>query len=436
MRTKKVMKVGASLTVLGILCASALYFGQEKPLYQAAHVAIEKKAPAPAVERDEFGFERASFEIVDRRVKRNETFAEILTSHNIEYSAVVELVDSARPLFDVRAMQAGRPLRVYSDSLDRARIVVYQKDPINYVVFDLSADSARIYEGTRPVQVTQRRVGGTIHNSLYQTLDELEVAGRVLPALATELSEVFAWQLDFYRIQKGDEFSVVYEERSIDGEAIGVERIVAARFKHMDADFYGFYFDQGDQAGFYDEEGNSLRKALLKAPLKYKRISSRYTKRRFHPVQKRYKAHLGTDYAADPGTPIRSVGDGVVLEAKYQRYNGNYVKIRHNGTYTTGYLHMSKIAKGMRPGVKVKQGEVIGYVGSTGLATGPHVCYRFWKNGVQVDPLKEEIPPAHPVDSAYRDLFFSVRDSMMPLLLESQVRIAESTTRKSVAAML
>lgn len=436
MRTKKVLRVGASLTVLGILCVSALYIGRDKPLYQTAHVAVTKAAPAPAVERDEFGVIQASFDVVDRRVARNETFAEILTSQNVSYSDVVELVHSARPLFDVRSMQAGRPLRVYRDSLETAQIVVYQKDPINYVVFDLSADSARIYEGERSVQIRQRRLSGVINNSLYQTLDETGVSGRLVPTLATELSEVFAWQLDFYRIQKGDEFSLVYEERSIDGEPIGIERIVAARFQHMEADFYGFQFNLGEHTGFFDEEGNSLRKALLKAPLKYKRISSRYTKRRFHPVQKRYKAHLGTDYAADPGTPIRSVGDGVVLEAKYQRYNGNYVKIRHNGTYTTGYLHMSKIAKGMRPGARVKQGDVIGYVGSTGLATGPHVCYRFWKNGVQVDPLKEEIPPAHPVDPAYEELFFGLRDSLMPLLLESPVNIAESTRKKSLAAML
>ncbi len=436
MRTKRVLRVGASLTVLGMLCVSALYVGRDRALYQTAQVSVQKDASTAAVERDEFGFDGGSFDVLDRRVQRNETFAEILTSHNVAYADVVELAQSALPLFDVRSMQSGRPLRVYRDSLETARIVVYQKDPVNYVVFDLSADSAHIYEGARTVEVTQRRLSGVIHNSLYQTLDETDVSSHLVPTLATELSEVFKWQLDFYRIQKGDEFSVLYEERSIDGEPIGIERIVAARFQHMEADFYGIYFDQGEHAGFYDEEGNSLRKALLKAPLKYKRISSRYTKRRFHPVQKRYKAHLGTDYAADPGTPIRSVGDGVVLESQFKRHNGNYVKIRHNGTYTTGYLHMSKRGKGISPGVKVKQGDVIGYVGSTGLATGPHVCYRLWKDGVQIDPLKEEIPPAHPVDPSYRDLFFDVRDSLMPLLLDPQVEFSDSSRKRSVAAML
>jgi murein DD-endopeptidase MepM/ murein hydrolase activator NlpD len=435
MRPGRLLRVGASVTALGGLCFLGLYVGKDEPVYQAAQITVETEAPVPKVERDEFGI-RQSFDVVSRRVKRNETFAEILTAHNVDYSDVVELVEVARPVFDVRSMQAGKPVRIYRDSLATTRYVVYQKDPIRYVVFDLAADSSRVFEGERPVEVTERRLSGVINNSLYATLEGSGISSRLVPTLASDLSEVFAWQIDFYRIQKGDEFSVLFEERSIDGEPIGVGDIVAARFAHMDADFYGFYFDEGEQAGYYDEEGNSLRKALLKAPLKYKRISSRYTKRRFHPVQKRYKAHLGTDYAANPGTPIRSVGDGVVLEAQYKRYNGNYVKIRHNGTYTTGYLHMSKIAKSIRPGARVKQGDVIGYVGSTGLATGPHLCYRFWKNGVQVDPLKEEIPPAHPVDAAYREAFLALRDSLMPQLFESPLQLAQTSSKGSVAAML
>jgi murein DD-endopeptidase MepM/ murein hydrolase activator NlpD len=417
------------------VCVIALSVSKNEPVYQVAQVTIEHERPVPEVVLDEFGI-RENLDVISRSVKRNETFAEILSRHDVDYADVVNLVDVAQPVFDVRSMQAGKPLHIYRDSLETARYVVYQKDPIRYVVFDLDSDSNRVFEGERPVAVTRRQLSGVINGSLYATLERSGIPGRLIPALASDLSEVFAWQIDFYRIQKGDDFSVLFEERSIDGEPIGIGEIVAARFDHMDADFYGFYFDEGEQAGYYDEEGNSLRKALLKAPLKYKRISSRYTKRRFHPVQKRYKAHLGTDYAANPGTPIRSVGDGVVLEAQHQRYNGNYVKIRHNGTYTTGYLHMSNIAKGIRPGAKVKQGDVIGYVGSTGLATGPHLCYRFWKNGVQVDPLKEEIPPAHPVDAVHREKFLVLRDSLMPHLLDSPLRIAQEATKGSFATML
>ncbi len=435
MRPKSLLRVGASITVLGILCFTALYVGKDKPVYQVAQVTSEPEAPPPIIERDEFGIQK-SFEVVSRQIRRNETFADILTAHDVDYSDVVDLVETARPVFDVRLMQAGKPMHVYRDSLAKTRYVVYQKDPIRYVVFDLASDSSHVFEGERQVEVTQRRLSGVINNSLYATLESSGISSSLVPMLASDLSEVFAWQVDFYRIQKGDEFNVLFEERSIDGEPIGIGEIVAARFAHGESDYYGFYFDGGEHAGYYDEKGNSLQKALLKAPLKYKRISSRYTKRRFHPVQKRYKAHLGTDYAANPGTPIRTVGDGVVLEARYARYNGNYVKIRHNGTYTTGYLHMSRIAKGLRPGAKVKQGEVIGYVGSTGLATGPHLCYRFWKNGAQVDPLKEEIPPAHPVDAVYRERFLAVRDSLMPQLLDSPLRLANKSAQGSVAAML
>ncbi|MEX0822160.1 MAG: peptidoglycan DD-metalloendopeptidase family protein, partial [Rhodothermales bacterium] len=312
-----------------------------------------------------------------------------------------------------------------------------QKSAVDYVVFDIAGDTAAVYEGRREVKTERRRLAGSIENSLYRTLEEQDLSGRLVPELAMSLSEVFAWQVDFFRIMQGDDFSVIYEERSIDGEPIGIGRIVAARFGHRGTNYFGIYFERGDRPDFYDEEGNSLRKALLKAPLKFRRISSRYTQRRFHPVQQRYKAHLGTDYAADTGTPIYSVGDGVILEARFARYNGNYVKVRHNSTYTTGYLHMSRIASGIRPGVAVKQGQVIGYVGSTGLATGPHVCYRYWKNGVQIDPFTDDIPPAHPVDPNLRDEFMITRNQLLPLLLEpTSPHYAERVTVGTYGALL
>jgi len=217
------------------------------------------------------------------------------------------------------------------------------------------------------------------------------------PELVIKLSEVFAWQIDFYRIQQGDFFKVIYEEEFVDDQSVGISNIQGAYFNHSGEEFFAVPFEQDSTIQFFDENGKSLRKAFLKAPLEYSRISSRYTKRRLHPVQKVYKAHLGTDYAAPTGTPIRAVGDGIVLEASYTKGNGRFVKVKHNSVYTTQYLHMSKFAKGISRGVRVKQGEVIGYVGSTGLATGSHLCYRFWKNGVQVDPLKEKIPSSHPV---------------------------------------
>jgi murein DD-endopeptidase MepM/ murein hydrolase activator NlpD len=214
--------------------------------------------------------------------------------------------------------------------------------------------------------------------------------------LANALGDLYAWQIDFFRIQKNDKFKVIYEELFVEDESVGIHKIISAEFEHFGEKFLAFNFHQG-QDDYFDEKGESLRKAFLKAPLKYSRISSRYSLRRYHPVQKRYKAHLGTDYAAPRGTPVYAVGDGIVTEARYKKYNGNYVKIRHNSVYTTQYLHMQKIKSGIRPGKKVKQGDVIGYVGSTGLATGPHCCFRFWKNGQQVDPFRQKIPPSQPV---------------------------------------
>lgn len=436
MRTRTILKYGGAAAALGAFLVLSVLVSRNQPVYQTAGIPapVEKKA---AQASDEYGITLSDFEVIDRTIRRNETFADILTEHNVPYADVVTIANSVQPVFNVRSLQAGRPIRLYRDSMATARYMVYEMDLVNYLVFDLASDSTAVYEGQRDVRVERRRLSGSIESSLYQTLAKQQLPGRLVPELATALSEVFAWQVDFFRIMKGDDFNVIYEERSIDGEAIGIGRIVAARFGHRGANYFGFYFDEGEQPDFYDENGNSLRKALLKAPLKYKRISSRYTKRRFHPVQKRYKAHLGTDYAADPGTPIYSVGDGVVLEAQFKRYNGNYVKIRHNATYTTGYLHMSRIAGGIRPGAKVKQGEVIGYVGSTGLATGPHVCYRYWKNGSQIDPFTDEIPPAHPVDPNLHDEFVVVRDALMPLLIKAtSPHIAERISTGAYSGLL
>jgi len=353
-------------------------------------------------------------------VQRNETLTDILFSHNISYLKLLKIIDASKNIFNVRKINRGNNYYIYSlvDSIETVKYFVYKKDPINYFVIDLS-DSIIIYKREKEILVRERKVSGVINNSLYQTLKEKKVDDE----LALELSEVFAWQIDFYRIQKGDEFKVIFNEEYIDDEFVGIGQIKTAYFKHWRDNYYGFYFEQNDEGEYFDEEGESLRKAFLKSPLKFSRISSGYSHKRFHPVLKRYKAHLGTDYAAPKGTKIYSVGDGVVVEARYKRNNGNYVKIRHNGTYTTQYLHMSKIAKGIRPGKKVKQSQVIGYVGSTGLATGPHVCFRFWKNGKQVNHRREKFPSSHPVSSEYLSEYQIVKDSLKRELDSMQVYV-------------
>jgi murein DD-endopeptidase MepM/ murein hydrolase activator NlpD len=258
---------------------------------------------------------------------------------------------------------------------------------------DLDSLYAKKVEKERIVR--RREISGTIEDALYLSVGR---AGGT-QALAMSLVEIYAWSIDFFRLQKGDQFSVVYEEEYVDDTTyVGLKRVIASNINHVDNDFYAFpYKNELGFHDYYDEDGRSLRKTFLRAPLDFTRISSRYSGRRFHPVQKRWKAHLGTDYAAPTGTPIMTTADGVVIAAKYTSANGNYVKVRHNGTYTTQYLHMSKIRPGVKNGLHVKQGDVIGYVGSTGLATGPHVCYRFWVNGKQVDPYRQKLPDAEPL---------------------------------------
>ncbi|NNE33853.1 MAG: peptidoglycan DD-metalloendopeptidase family protein [Rhodothermales bacterium] len=359
---------------------------------------------------DEFGFDSTRFVYTTGKLSRNQTFSDLLSAQGVDYPSIAALVEKSKGVFDLRNLRAGKEYRLYSesDSAEAPSYFVYQHNSVEYVVFQLE-DSTGVSRESRPITVNERKANGSIDNSLYQSLIDQSID----PTLAIELSEVFAWQIDFFRIQKGDSFSVIFEERLVGDKPIGVGKIHAARFIHSGADYLAFYFPEEGDVAYFDERGESLRKAFLQSPVKFSRVSSRYNPRRFHPVLKRTRAHLGTDYAAGYGTPIRSTGDGVVTEATRKRYNGRYVKVRHNGTYTTAYLHMQKIAEGISPGVKVRQGDIIGYVGSSGLATGPHVCYRFWKSGRQVDPMKEAFPSAKPVTEHNRTLFASVRDEFL-----------------------
>lgn len=351
-------------------------------------------------ENIDFGINLDSFQVTKSKIKPNEFLANILLPHHINYVTIDALAKKSKDIFDVRKMVAGKNYTVLAskDSLKKAKYFIYQPNAIDYIVYDLR-DSINIYKGEKEVETIEKSAAGIINSSLYLSLQESNAS----PALAVRLSEVFAWSIDFYRIQKGDWFKVIFEEKFVDGESIGIGEIKAVEFNHYDKPFYAFHFSQGEKDDYFDEKAESLRKAFLKSPLKFSRLSSRYTMRRFHPVQKRWKAHLGTDYAAPTGTPIMSTGDGIVIESKRKRANGNYVKVKHNSVYTTQYLHMSK--RNAKVGQHVKQGDIIGYVGSTGLATGPHVCYRFWKNGKQVDHLRQDFPSAEPVMEDNKDEF-------------------------------
>lgn len=348
--------------------------------------------------------------VIEEKVKKNEFLADILSAYNVPVKLINELAAIPRNVFDVRKIAANKKYTLIcsTDSLKTAKAFVYEPNSIDYIVFTFH-ESVQVEVCQREVTIEEKSISGTIQSSLSQTINEMGISNE----LTNKFVDIFAWQVDFARLQKGDVFKLVYEEILAEGRPIGVRNINGIYFEHFGNGYYAVPFDQGNGKDYFDQEGKSLRKALLKYPIEFTRISSRYTGRRFHPVQKIFKAHLGTDFAAPQGTPIRSVGDGLVEEAQYKSNNGNYVKVRHNGTYTTQYLHMSRIDGSVRTGTRVRQGQVIGYVGSTGLATGPHLCYRFWKNGVQVDALRVDLPASEPIRAEYKAAYEEVKTAVM-----------------------
>ena len=341
-------------------------------------------------------------------VRKNQQFQDMLGGHPISEQAVRTLNTVPKKEFDFRSIRSGDRYTLFTHLMtDSVQALVLVHDPIRYTIFHFD-DSLRIERCANKVDTLMRTASGVITKSLSHTMDEIGIS----PTLTNRFVDIFAWVVDFTYLQKGDRFKILYEELSVENKPFGIGKIHGIYFNHNQQDDFAIPFDQGDGEDYFDLSGKSLRKALLKYPIEFTRISSRYSLNRFHPVLKINRPHFGTDLSAATGTPIRSVGDGTVVESGYKGGNGNYVRIRHNDTYTTGYLHMSRIASGVRAGTRVRQGEVIGYVGQTGWATGPHLCYRFWKNGVQVDALKIELPPAQPVKENQLALFKLRSDSV------------------------
>ena len=365
---------------------------------------IPKKKEKPPRKKI-YGFYEDEYNIYRDTIKKNETFGEILNHHHLDYPAVYKLVDQIKDSFDIKRLKTGRPYLILSkkdslDSIARPKVFIYENSPLNYTLIDFNKpDSIRVIKKERPLKKVKKSAKVVINKSLYQDLTDKNLS----PKLAMELSNIYAWTVDFFHLNKGDEFKVIYEDIYIDDTVYaGIGKIHAALFKYGGKNFYAFQYpvdSTGNDFDYFDETGRTLRKQFLKAPLKFGRISSRYNMHRYIKLYGRVKPHLGTDFAAPVGTPIMATANGVVIKKGYTRGNGNYIKIKHNSTYSTQYLHMSKFAKGIHTGSEVKQGDIIGYVGMTGFTSGPHVCYRFWKNGKQVDALKEKMPPAKPIDS-------------------------------------
>jgi murein DD-endopeptidase MepM/ murein hydrolase activator NlpD len=370
----------------------------------------------------EYGILVDSFNVTKAFVKQGQTFGEILYQNHIDHPQIDQIVKKSKEIFDFRRLQVDKEYTVIctKDSIEKACYFIYQENPISYIVVDLT-NGVDVYRGEKEIITKVMLSSGEISYSLSESVVKLGISEKV----SIKLSEIYAWTIDFFKIQKGDAFKVYYENNYVDSVCsenyIGIGRVLAAEFTHNNQNFYAFYYKENNNYGeYFDEKGMTLRKAFLKAPLDFYRISSKFSRNRKHPVTGQWKGHFGTDYAAPKGTPIMTTANGTVVSASYTKNNGNFVKVRHNGTYTTQYLHMSKIKPGIRKGVFVKQGEIIGYVGSTGLATGPHVCYRFWKNGKQVDPYKQKLPPGDPIKNANKENYLTIKDSLLEILMRKQ----------------
>ena len=351
-------------------------------------------------------------------VQRNQNLSDILIKSGFSPASIFEIVNKAQDIFDVRKIRSGNNYFILQrENSDIPEYFVYEENAVNYVVFALN-DSMNVYRGEKPIITKYTVAEGVIESSLWNAL-----AGQgINPTLAVEMSDVFAWTIDFFGIQKGDNFRVLYEEKYVDNQLIGFGKIYAAQMNHMGKTQNAIWFDNDSQKGYFDETGNSLKKAFLKAPLKFSRISSHFSNARKHPILKITRPHHGVDYAAPSGTPVQTIGDGVVVKKAYQASGGgNYLTIKHNSVYSTTYMHLKGFAPGIVAGARVSQGQVIGYVGSTGLSSGPHLDFRVFKNGSPIDPLRVEAPPVEPISDANKMVFGQVSDSLLNILQTKQV---------------
>jgi len=384
-----------------ILFISSLFFSCQPKEKQIAE--IKPIIPEPIFE---FGYNLDKFKVIKDTIRQDETLGLILDRHHVGYPTIYNIVNQVKDSFDVRKIKVGKPYTILSkkDSTQEAQVFIYQPNAVDYAVIDFKDSLITASNNKKPTAMRIETASGIIKSSLFESFEQQGLN----PILALDLSDIYAWTIDFQRIYKNDKFKVLYEQKYInDSIPVGIGKIHAAFFENNGTPFYAFNYVADSIKGFdeyFDDESRNLRKAFLKSPIKFGRISSRYNMRRYIKLYGRVKPHLGTDFAAPIGTPILSTANGTVIKSSYTRGNGNYVKVKHNAAYSTQYLHMKKRA--VKVGDIVKQGQVIGYIGMTGSTSGPHVCYRFWKNGKQVDALREKLPAAKPMPDSIKPHYF------------------------------
>lgn len=374
-----------------------------------------------AVPTIKYGIAVDTFTVTDGIIKNNQFLADILMPYHVSMADIEQLVQNTKEVFSFTKLRVGKNYTILSkDTTQQADYFIYEPNVFKYYVFDLKNLTGK--EIKKEIITEVKAASGVIESSLWNAM----VNNGMSFELAHKMESALQWSIDFHHLQKNDKFKLLYEQKYIDGEPVGIGEVYAAYYRTAHNEFHAIQYEAEDgNAGYFDECGQSMKSAFLKSPVQYSRISSRFNLRRFHPVLKRVRAHLGTDYAAPYGTPIMAVGNGVVVEATRRGGNGKFVKIRHNDTYQTQYLHMQGFAEGITPGAQVKQGQTIGYVGSTGLATGPHVCFRFWKNGKQVNHLNMNFPDNVPLTAEQMVGFEAVRDQYLNELNQVEYKTFE-----------
>lgn len=406
-KRKLLMVVAAILIVVGGIALVAVNRSQ-KTKGNGMEVVADSVQMRDVVYK--YGLPIEEFVVKHDTIKSGETLAKVLMDYGLTAKKVYDLTQCPDTVFDVRKVRAGQPCALLADkdTVGMPRYFVYEESAKRYIVFDLMTDS--VMRGEYPSVWIEREVGGEVESSLWNAM----VDNGASPQLAVMLSHIFGWTVDFFGVQRGDAFRLIYEQEFVEEKPLQNFRVRAASFCASDSLFYAIPFVQDDEELYYNANGNSLEGAFLKAPLDYYRISSRFTNSRYHPVLRRYRAHHGVDYAAPTGTPVYAIGSGKVIAKGFQANGGgNYVKIRHNSTYTTTYMHLSRFAKGLQVGDMVAQKEVIGYVGSTGLSTGPHLDFRVYENGKPINPLTIKSQPKKPISEENRMAFNILRDSLV-----------------------
>lgn len=361
------------------------------------------------VQEKVFGFEKDKYVFESHSLSPDESLGELLIYQGIAWDSILKLDEVSKDVYSIRRFRAHKPFTlVREDSCSAPTCLVYEPNKLTYVKYDLK-DGVDVNIVRKKYEVCEEEASGIINSSLWMAMKDAGIDYDLID----KMEDAMASGVDFYHTQSGDQFKLIYEKKYIDGVAVDNGEILAAAYKNRDGEKFAIFYENENYEGFYDLEGQPTKRTFLRAPLKHARISSSYNLRRFHPIKKRNIPHLGTDYAAPRGTPIYAVADGTIEIAGYTKNNGKYVKIKHDGVYQTQYLHMHRFAPGIKRGVHVKQGQVIGEVGSTGLATGPHVCFRFWKNGRQINHLRENFPPKDPLPETQLADFYEQRDDLL-----------------------